>query len=201
MKQKAKQALQSEIKKIVTTADYKIAKDAFFKLAHLADILDSMGDEKSANTIDEIVKEAAGFWDFLLGGIGGAATTKDQGGKSILDAIKGGDLGEFFSKDTLVKVITNFLIGGGIGLLTDELVDVMTKNVPILKWFKDSPFLKVAAEGALTYAVMHSDFVSKLVDGIVQQVEHVIGMKGKETATPVIPEKTNTTMSGTPSVQ
>lgn len=177
MKKKAQQAFDKEIKNIITTTDYKVAKEAFSRLISLADLLDSIGDEKDADRIDGVVKEAAGIWDFLLSGLGGAATTKDQGGGSILDALKGGHLGQFFSKDTLVKIITNFLVGGGIGLLAAELVEVLTQKIPILKWFGDSKFIKLAVESALTYAVMHSNFVTTLVDGIVQQVEQFIGMK------------------------
>lgn len=180
MRKRAEKALSKEIRTIVTASDYKIVKESIGKLINLADILDSIGDKKDADRVDEIIKEAQGIWDFLFSGVGGAATTKDEGGKSILDALKGGNIGEFFNKDTLVKLITNFLVGGGIGLIAAELVEVLTQKVPILKWFGDSNFIKIAVEGALTYAVMHSDFVTKLIDGIVQQIEGALGMKVKQ---------------------
>ena len=198
MRKSAERALNKELNVIITASDYKIVKESFNRLINLADILDGLGDEKDADRIDQIVKEAAGIWDFLLSGLGGAATTKDEGGKSILDAIKGGNIGEFFSKETLVKVITNFLVGGGIGLLAGELVEVVTEKVPVLKWFGDSKFIKMAIEGALTYAVMHSDFVTKLVDGIVQQVEGVLGMKTKEAPKPATPAPAAPTPASTP---
>ena len=200
MKPRAEKALSQEIRTLVTTASYKTAKASLERLISLADILDSAGNEKDADRVDAIVKEAAGIWDFLLSGLGGALTSKDQGGKSILDALKSGNVGEFFSKDMLVKVITNFLVGGGIGLLASELVEVLTQKVPILKWFGDSTFIKLAVEGALTYAVMHSDFVTKLVDGIVQQVEGAIGMKAKETTAPPKPADTSVQVAA-PGVQ
>lgn len=180
MRKRAEKALSKEIRTIVTASDYKIVKESIGKLINLADILDSIGDKKDADRVDEIIKEAQGIWDFLFSGVGGASTTKDEGGKSILDALKSGNIGEFFNKDTLVKLITNFLVGGGIGLIATELVEVLTQKVPILKWFGDSKFIKIAVEGALTYAVMHSDFVTKLIDGIVQQIEGALGMKVKQ---------------------
>lgn len=177
MIKKAEEILNNEIKTIITANDYSIVKRSFVKLISLADVLDSIGDEKNATRIDEIVKEATGIWDFLLSGLGAGIDTKNEGGKSIIDAIKGGNVGKFFDKDTLVKVITNFLVGGGIGMMAGEIVELLTAKVPILKWFGDSKFIKMAVETALTYAVLHSDFVSKLVDGIVQQVEGMLGMQ------------------------
>lgn len=177
MKPRAQEILDNEIKTIITSTDYEIVKNSFNKLIGLADVLDNMGDEKNADRVDEIVKEAATIWDFLLSGLGGAAATKSQEGRSILDAVREGNLGDFFSKDVLIRIVTNFLLGGGVGLLASELVDVLTQKIPILKWFGGSKFIKMAMEGALTYAVMHSDFVSKLVDGLVQQIEQTLGMK------------------------
>jgi len=185
MRKKAQEAIAREISSIVTANDYQIVKESFVRLTSLADILDSLGDEKDADRIDDIVKEAAGIWDFLLSGLGGAATTTNSGG-SILDAIKGGNLGAFFDKKTIETMITKFLLGGAIGTLAASLVEVLTEKVPFLKWFGDAPFIKLAIEGALTYAVMKSDFVSKLVDGIVDQIEKVIGSSKPDKQPPAL---------------
>ena len=168
------------MKTIVSTASPNQYKEAMGRLVSLAGILDQMGQTTDADYIDQITKEAAGIWDFLFSGLGGAATTKDQGGNSILDAIKGGNVGQFFNKDTIVRMITNFLVGGGIGLVADELVEVLTQKVPILKWFGDSKFIKVAITTALTAAVVHSDFVEQIVNSLVDQFEQVVGMKKPE---------------------
>lgn len=184
MNKKAANILQSEMKTIVATTSPSQYKEAVGKLISLAGILDQMGETKDADYIDQITKEAAGIWDFLFNGVssglGGAATTKDQAGNSILDAIKGGNIGQFFSKDTIVKMITNFLVGTGVGLIANELVDVLTAKVPILKWFGDSKFIKIALTTALSAAVVHSDFVEQIVNSLVDQFEQVVGMKKPE---------------------
>lgn len=187
MKKRAEEALSQEIRTIITASDYEIIKQSLGKLINLADILDSIGDEKDADRVDQIVKEAAGIWDFLFSGVGGAATTKDQSGKSIIDAIRGGNVGEFFNKDTIVRIVSNFLFTGGIGLLAGELVEVLTQKVPILKWFGDSKAIKFVVEGAITYAIKETDFAKHLVDGFVNQIEGVLGMKVQQAAPPATP--------------
>lgn len=186
MNKRAQEILNSEVEKFIKATDPKVAQEVFVKLISLADVLDSMGQEKDADHIDGVVKEAQSIWDFLLGGIGGAATTKSQSGESVLDALKGGHLGQF-SKENLVKLITEFLVGGGIGLISAALVDKLSEHIPILKWFKDSRVIKTVVEGALSYAVLRSDFVQRLVDGLVQQVEQVFGITHQQSQQPAKP--------------
>lgn len=181
MNKRAQAAFHNELRTILSTSDKKVAGEAFVRLAKLADILDQHGDEASADHIDRVIKEANWFWDMLLGGAGGAATTKNESGQHVWDALKpgGGGLGAFFSKDTIVKMITNFLITGGIAMLSGELVKIVSEKVPIFSWLGDSSILKAIFTSALTYAVRNTDFVQKFVDNLVEEAEQVLGMKVK----------------------
>ena len=191
MNKRAEEILNGEIKTLLTTQNYDVALNSFAKLASLADALDSLGDEVSADRVDAIVKEALDWKEWLtglMGGIGGAATTNVPGKGTLIDAIRSGNVGSFFNKDTIVRLITNFLTTGGISILSVELIDTLTKHVPILSLFKDSPVIKFVAEGALTYAVAKSNFVEQLVDGLVEKIEQAFGI----TVAPATPAPSKT---------
>lgn len=144
---------------------------ALENLNKLADLFDKAGKEADADYVDEVVKTAQSWMD-LLGGAGGAAPT-------LWEAYKGGKL---FSKETLVKGLTEFLIDTGITVMADGLVSYIQQNVPLINKLVPNDTMKTLAIGALTYAVRSSNFVSKLVDGITNEAEQLMGVKKDDKA-------------------
>ncbi len=173
MKKRAQEIFDTEVKNIILANNPEQLKASFDNLAKLASLLDAAGSEADADTVDNFIKEAAGFWDFLLGFGGGAATTKDEQGNyfssNMIDAIKGGDFSKIFDKKNLAKVLTRAVGAGAITLLTSEIIEKLSESVPGFKLIKDAPFTKMAISGALSYAITNSDFVEKLIEGASNQ--------------------------------
>lgn len=190
MRKKAQEIFDIESRNVLLAQNPHEAKEAVEKLIALAGILDSMGAQADADKVDAFIKEAAGLLDFFSGMLGGAATTKDQEGEyfgtNVLDAFRKGDWSKVLDKETLVPVITHAIVTGGISLMTGEIIEALTQKVPGFSLIKDSTFTKMAISGALTYAITKSDFVSKLVDGLISEVEKMFGMKRNEQ--PVTPK-------------
>lgn len=181
MKRLAQKIFDDQIKDLLTASYTTAFKHSVAKLADLSDLLDKSGDAASADCVDNVLKQAASLWDFLVGGIGGAATAKDEAGesfgKSVLDALKSGDWGKLFDKQTLVNVITKALTGSVIALIAGELLDALGDKIPGFGLIKNTTFVRTAVIGAITYAVTNSDFVTKLVDGLIVEVKKALGME------------------------
>jgi hypothetical protein len=197
MKRLAQKNFDNQVKNLIHSTTRKAFRHCVVKLAELSDLLDRSGDEASADRVDSVIKEAWSIWDFLGGGIGGAATSKDENtgewfGKSVLDAMKSGNWGKILDKKVLVKVITEALTTAVIASVAGEIIDALADKVPGFSLIKNMSFVRTAVVGSLTYAVAQSDFVTKLVDGLVLEIEKALGM-GAKTESP----KSNVAPSGT----
>jgi len=199
MKKRAEEIFNLEIKNTITAPTINHAEQSIEKLIALAGILDAMGATADADRVDAFLKEAGGLMDFFSGFLGGGATTKNEEGdyfaKTFLDAARGGDWSKVLSKETLVPVLTHAITAGAISSITGEIIEVLAQKVPGFTLIKDAPFTKAAISGALTYAITKSDFVSKLIDGLTDEVGKVFGMQPKHqnvpmTAKPVAPTPT-----------
>jgi hypothetical protein len=173
MNKKAEQAIENEVKNLIVTSDQKIIQNSLENLTKLANILDSIGNEKDADRVDALVKEAMDFWEDLFGGalIGG--------GPSIWQTLSGGKGG--FDKETLMPILKKMVEGVAGAMITDAIIDQL-KGIPVLGYLADSPKLKMIVKGAVSYAVTQSDFVDKLVDQLVSGIEGWFGVgKAKST--------------------
>lgn len=185
MNEKIQKILDAELKLLINANNVNDFKTSIARFADLAGILDAMGAVSDADKIDVIIKEAAGsIWDFLLGAGGSGLMSKDQGGeyfgKSLLNAFESGDWGKVLDKQVLVGVVTHALIGGGIAVIATSLLDALADNVPGFSLIKNAKFTKMAIVGALTYAVNNSDFVNKIVDGLIDEIKKALGMEVKQ---------------------
>ena len=187
MKKRAQEIFDVESRKVILAQNKEEAQASMEKLIMLATILDEMGERADADKVDVFIKEAGGWLDAIMGLVGGAATSKDEQtgeyfGPEVIQAIRSGDFSKLLNKETLIPVITRAIATAGVGVLTGEIIDALTKKVPGFTLIKDSTFTKMAISGALTYAITKSDFVSKLLDGLITQIKKAFGVAVKEEA-------------------
>lgn len=190
MKKKAQEIFDIETRNVLLAPNPIKARESVEKLISLAGILDSMGATADADKIDYFIKEANELFDFFSGMLGGAATTKDDKGdyfaKNVMDAFRGGNWSKILNKEVLIPVITHAIVTGGISVLTGEITNALAEKIPAFSLIKDSTFTKAAISGALTFAITRSDFVSKLIDGLISEVGKVFGMQPKEQVAPAV---------------
>lgn len=159
MNKRAAQILNESLSTVITSSDPEQTKVALFKLAELADALDSMGLEKDADQVDQIMKEAGGMMGGFLGALLGT-------GGSFLDVLKSGNY-----KQELASTLTKFLLSFGVSALSVQLVELIFSKVPFLKFLVPSETIKTMVTSVLSYAISKSSFSEMLTEGILQQVD------------------------------
>lgn len=184
MKKRAEEIFQTEAKKLIFASSRQEAVASIKQLVALASILDSMGAEADADKIDNLIKEAASFWDFLFGGAGGALTSKDENGtwfgEKLLDAFKDGNWDKILNKQVLLPVVTKAVMAGATSYMAGAILDKIGEEIPALSSLKDSMFLRTAISSAMTYAVTKSDFASHLTDGIIDQIKKIFNWGARQ---------------------
>ena len=173
MNKTTERALENQVKNLLIAQDQKSAQKSFENLIKLANILDSAGNEKDADRIDALVKEAMGFWESLFGGalVGGAP--------SIFDSITSGKGG--LDKETLVPIVKKMMMGAVAAMITNAILGYL-ENVPVLGGIVKSQMVQAVIEGAASYAITHSNFADMLVDQLIDGVKGMFGMGGSKTS-------------------
>jgi hypothetical protein len=171
MNKRAAEILQSELTKLFSATTKTEADQSLHKIAELANILDQMGNEVSADRLDVMIKEA-GFWSALFSG------TLGGGGAKLWDAVKGGTL-----KESLGEIVKGALMGAGAGVMTEYIINGLAKIPWLGSIFEElvgAPKLKSMIQGIIAAAVAESDLANKLVDKTILAVEQLLGMKVKQ---------------------
>lgn len=147
---------------------------ALYRMAKLSDVLDTAGNSKDADILDNVIKEASlnKSGQMGLGAMSGILA-------AVWDWITG-------KKQDIVDVILKGVLGGLTGSLTGIILKQM-EEMPVAKYLTMIPGFETVVTGAVSLTVAEEEqpirqFVTKLVENLFHKAKQALGLEKEKEA-------------------